>query len=324
MREALSTSQRPGGAGARRTQRRQSALPVPVLEMQRRVGNQAVAAMLARARPAALLQRMVLPVWGAAKDREAILAQAEAQKTKLNHGLVVDPSGGLKDAVQNLSGIGKQETLWVVGHGSTATVAGKDPAALAAHLVDVLGLPADYTGTINLATCESGKQPEGINASPYAKLFATELAAKRQGAEVDVVGYDGPVILDTAVENVGAPVLIRIVAEREAAASKQDEYEATQAADHEGLDKALKTLFVKRILYSWGKIYEAEGGALTKTWRAGRYAQPESGATPVTAPPESYASVYEQYGFEKFDLPPIQTLVLDDEPKKTGISCVIQ
>jgi hypothetical protein len=144
--------------------------------------------------PGHVVQRMILPVWGSKKDKKDFLEQGEKQKTLLGHGTVINIGNWFTD--KDLKGIGLSEDLHIIGHGNPATVAGMSPEVLADFIVNTLGLPAKYNGTVFLETCHSGSEIAELEGS-YAERFMHTLAKLRPDSEpLDFMSFDGPVVLD--------------------------------------------------------------------------------------------------------------------------------
>ena len=143
-------------------------------------------------------QRMVLPVYNNALERRQFLDQARMQQKYFGHGKIIDIGNWFFD--KNLSGIGKDEDLHIVGHGSNTTVGGMNPAELATVIVTNLGLPDDYEGRIYLETCDSAAAPPHGIRGTYAQRFAEELMNIRpEGSVIDVVGFAGTFALEDAL-----------------------------------------------------------------------------------------------------------------------------
>ncbi|MDB5600919.1 MAG: hypothetical protein JWN71_2963 [Xanthobacteraceae bacterium] len=90
---------------------------------------------------------------------------------------VVDTFINLDD--NRLGKIGANETLYVVGHGSSNTISGKSPSQLLTELED-FGLTNAFKGLIDLTSCYSGE---------YVAAFTQAL--RQKDYENDVKGYAG-------------------------------------------------------------------------------------------------------------------------------------
>ena len=144
------------------------------------------------------VQRMILPVYNNELEHQQFLDQAEKQKKYFGHGKVIDIANWFFD--KNLSGIGLNEDLHIIGHGTNNTVAGMSPQQLATVIVTNLGLPAQYAGRIFLETCNSAANPPLGIVGSYAKRFAQQLQQLRPlNSIIDVVGFAGTFMLEDAL-----------------------------------------------------------------------------------------------------------------------------
>jgi hypothetical protein len=145
-----------------------------------------------------MVQRMVLPVYNSALERQQFLNQAKMQQKYFGHGNIIDVDNWFVD--KNLSGIGQDEDLHIIGHGSNNSVGGMNPSQLATVIVTDLGLPADYKGRIYLETCDSAADPPRDIQGTYAQRFAQQLMQIRPtGSVIDVVGFAGTFALEDAL-----------------------------------------------------------------------------------------------------------------------------
>jgi len=131
-----------------------------------------------------LLQRMIFPVAAKPEDKAAFKIQGEKQSA-LGHG----------EVAADLSRVGPDEDLHVIGHGSENSVAGMTPEDLVALLLRS-GLPSGYAGRIYLETCNSGTTTASVDES-YAQRFYGLLNLEME-TDVSVTGFAGSVLLDDA------------------------------------------------------------------------------------------------------------------------------
>jgi hypothetical protein len=139
------------------------------------------------------------------------MEQAEKQQRLLVHGPIVKKSSGLfgtiislgekfvskTQFVDNLSTIGPNEDLHIIGHGNPLEIGGWTPKSLAEHLVKTLGLPVTYKGMIYLEACGSG-EPKVINGQVQDFLTQFQEHLSELGKQTAVTGYHGSVVLDDA------------------------------------------------------------------------------------------------------------------------------
>lgn len=172
-----------------------------VLQLQRTIGNQAVQRLLGKGEPASLplsaappsIQRLVYPIGDVAtKPSEEGPAQIVRNQTA-NLGKARSPED--RDIPErrrigkneDLSGLGVNESLYIVAHGSGSKVGGMNASSLAKHLI-AKNLPPNYTGKIYLVSCHSG---EGANDSYAADLFRYFNKQKQGPKPSTIEGLDG-------------------------------------------------------------------------------------------------------------------------------------
>lgn len=173
--------------------------PAQILSLQRTLGNRAVQRLIAGAgapRGAERLQRVVVPITSKGLKFGTPEQQEDSADVARGASGLRKRDGGHGDAAgpTPLAGIANGEKIYLHGHGAPGELGGYSATELLAGLKD-MGLRKNYSGTIVLASCQSGVHtgPLGVGAS-----LAGELAGLLSGEEYEarVEGMTGNVIID--------------------------------------------------------------------------------------------------------------------------------